>query len=413
MLLFSVVVDLLRSKRKSFLIFHATIIYLFLIIIIIKVGELPYILKTDSTEQEIEIKFDDSVIKGQKSPSKSAKSSKRNVKQKTEVFYDMDTRDEVLEKEQSGGADYQMLKAARKLKRQWMHFEPNKLLEAAKKVGTKAAVGTSHAAKKASEGAKDAVQKFSTATQNAATSTSTALQSAAEPLRRVVKSDGTVTHVPARSKSPVRKGRLGASSSHNMDASYNSNSGALNDDSARLDMEESARKEAIGRSKREAAEQRAAAAQSTTTSARGRSPRRPESATNTPSKAGIGAESDDDDDPQMREFEEAARREAIERSRREAAEQRAAAKAKAHNTTTSHEDHEDAARRAAVERSRREAEEARAAARAKNNKSPPPPKITKTLEELAREQDEEARKAAIARSREEAARNRSQSPMRR
>jgi hypothetical protein len=96
------------------------------------VGELPYILKSSATKQEIEKRanFDTEVASASTSSGTKQKlKPSTKAEQKIETFYDLDTRNEALEKEKKGGEEYQMWKHARKLERSWMHFEPGKLVE--------------------------------------------------------------------------------------------------------------------------------------------------------------------------------------------------------------------------------------------------------------------------------------------
>jgi chitodextrinase len=95
------------------------------------VGELPYILKSSATKQEIEKRanFDTDKASSVTSSGTKQKLKASRAEQTIELFYDLDTRKEALEKEQKGGEEYQIWKHARKLQRSWMHFEPGKLVE--------------------------------------------------------------------------------------------------------------------------------------------------------------------------------------------------------------------------------------------------------------------------------------------
>jgi len=95
------------------------------------IADLPYILKPGSTEQEIEGNFDTSVSTEKIKQNKPIPTTRPRPmpRQSVQSFYNTDTLKETLEKEATGGEEYEKLEKARKQKRTWMQFEPKKLLD--------------------------------------------------------------------------------------------------------------------------------------------------------------------------------------------------------------------------------------------------------------------------------------------
>ena len=93
------------------------------------VCDLPYILKPTSTEQEIEKHFRTSIKVVKHKPQTTPPPARRRMtRQSVQSFYNLDTLSETLEKEATGGEEYQQKEKARKQKQAWKHFEPKKLM---------------------------------------------------------------------------------------------------------------------------------------------------------------------------------------------------------------------------------------------------------------------------------------------
>ncbi|CAB9523813.1 Metacaspase-1 [Seminavis robusta] len=194
------------------------------------VGELPYILKASSGgEQELQSNFDTTKLKSNNKKDKDSKSNskggkrQRRASQTIEKFYDMDTKEEAEEKEAQAEKDEangkknegKLIKKARKLKRNLMHFDPMKLVklvaESSKKAaekldkGIEKVVDSAKGSKSDKKAAKEADKKTKEEKEAAE------LQSSNTPMKKVKLKDGTYTMTPIRNnknkrdKSPIRE----------------------------------------------------------------------------------------------------------------------------------------------------------------------------------------------------------------
>lgn len=178
------------------------------------VGELPYILKasTSTGEQELQSNFDTTALLATPTEPQPKAKPKPRPSQSIEKFYDMDTQQEVMEKETKGDEENKVLQKARKLKRQLLRFDPIKLIElvaaTSKDAAEKLDKGISKAVGKLSNNKdkdkKDNATKDIKNTKKDKDKEAVHLQSNATPMRRVKLADGTYTNTPVRDKSPKR-----------------------------------------------------------------------------------------------------------------------------------------------------------------------------------------------------------------
>jgi hypothetical protein len=176
------------------------------------VGELPYILKasTGTGEQELQSNFDTTALATTEAKPKAMQ--RQRPRQSIGQFYDMDTQQEAIEKETKVDEENQLLKKARKLKRNLLQFDPMKLIElvaatskdAAEKIdkGINKAVGK--LSNKKDKEKKESATKDIKDKKSVKDKESVNLQSNATPMRRVKLADGTYTNTPVRDKSPKR-----------------------------------------------------------------------------------------------------------------------------------------------------------------------------------------------------------------